>query len=573
MAFTILSPKFPELVFGIAGPIGIDIDSITRTLSDVLSSVAYRNALIKITDEISSTPSSIAAPSNPTYYNIMRYKMAHASDICREAKDPAFLMRLAMGRINEIRKSFIETPSYLTTPDDRVKSVVSAVDDNDDSPYYFDMDNVPGCAWRSAYIIRQIKRPEEVFLLRSVYKRQFVLISAYGSEADRVAILRERIRLDSHGTVTPAREAYLASKLIELDAEEGEDAFGQHTRDAFHLADVVIDGINKTEMKNGIVRFINGLFGANDIAPTKAEFGMMAAHAASLRSSDLSRQVGAAILSSDGELLVQGCNEVPKAFGGTYWDGEQPDFRDIKIGRDSNDILKIDVLIDLVDRLKKNNLLDKSISKLGSTKQIVSVLIGREKELPSFEKISGSLKSAKILDLTEYGRVVHAEMNAICDAARTGVSLRGSRLFTTTFPCHNCTKHILAAGVREVIFLEPYPKSKAKELHSNEITIEGEEAGKVSFASFTGITPARYRDIFMKAKRKRDGSAVRWQHGSPAPMIDIQTPEYILLEEFVMVPVAEPDENAVAEPGPTNTSEPKDDLSIDSTGSYDPNAP
>ena len=73
----------------------------------------------------------------------------------------------------------------------------------------------------------------------------------------------------------------------------------------------------------------------------------------------------------------------------------------------------------------------------------------------------GALKDAAVMDLTEYGRVVHAEMHALCDAARLGKAIKGATLYCTTFPCHNCTKHILAAGIRRVVYIEPYPKSLA----------------------------------------------------------------------------------------------------------------
>ena len=64
----------------------------------------------------------------------------------------------------------------------------------------------------------------------------------------------------------------------------------------------------------------------------RVQYGMSIAQNAAYRSSDLSRQIGAVIFSESGEILSQGCNEVPKAFGGSYWDGELPDHRDIKIG-------------------------------------------------------------------------------------------------------------------------------------------------------------------------------------------------------------------------------------------------
>lgn len=69
-------------------------------------------------------------------------------------------------------------------------------------------------------------------------------------------------------------------------------------------------------------------------------------------------------------------------------------------------------------------------------------------------------------------------------------------MFTTTFPCHNCAKHIVAAGIHRVFFVEPYPKSKASQLHADAISIEKEVSGKVSFLPFVGIAARRYFDLF-----------------------------------------------------------------------------
>ena len=94
------------------------------------------------------------------------------------------------------------------------------------------------------------------------------------------------------------------------------------------------------------------------------------------------------------------------------------------------------------------------------------------------------------MDLTEYGRVVHAEMLAITDAARLGRSVKGATLYCTTFPCHNCTKHLLASGIKRVVYMEPYPKSRAKDLHPDEIELEVEVEGKVGFIPFMGSRPS-----------------------------------------------------------------------------------
>lgn len=54
-------------------------------------------------------------------------------------------------------------------------------------------------------------------------------------------------------------------------------------------------------------------------------------------------------------------------------------------------------------------------------------------------------------EVTKYPYVVHAELNAILNAS--GKSLRGSRLYVALFPCNECAKAIIQAGVSEVVYL------------------------------------------------------------------------------------------------------------------------
>jgi deoxycytidylate deaminase len=138
-----------------------------------------------------------------------------------------------------------------------------------------------------------------------------------------------------------------------------------------------------------------------------------------------------------------------------------------------------------------------------------------------------------MMDIIEFGRMIHAEMSAITDAARLGRSTKGAILFCTTFPCHLCAKHIVASGIDRVVFLEPYPKSNAQKLHCDSITFEIVEKDKVLFEPFIGISPRRYRDIFEKKKRKNDkGLAQEWYEGlKPVPMIEDRGAAYIENEE------------------------------------------
>jgi cytidine deaminase len=89
-------------------------------------------------------------------------------------------------------------------------------------------------------------------------------------------------------------------------------------------------------------------------------------------------------------------------------------------------------------------------------------------------------------------------------------------MYLTTFPCHNCAKHIIAAGIRRVIYLEPYPKSRVGHLYREEVVLESpdgkEEEGTVLFSAFAGIAPSQYRQLFSMSERgaKRGKSLSQW---------------------------------------------------------------
>lgn len=538
--------RFPELVIGIAGPIGVDIDAIEEGITEALRTVSYETATIKITDEIKDIPSSKKKPSKNDFSKVMNFKMDHASELCRVREDPAFLMRVAVAAIRRERASFVDAGKGLAQAGDDSET------DEEDGVYgppppvaFVQVSSTDKVAHQVAYIVRQLKRTEEVALMRRVYGRQFILVSAYGSEGDRLEILKEKISKTTPLNTKANTIAFRAQELMDRDADEEGDECGQHLRDTFHLADVFIDGISKSAMAETLGRFFNALFGLNSTAPNKWEYGMYCAKSASLRSTDLSRQVGAAVFSPEGELIVQGCNEVPKAFGGTYWDGEEPDHRDISLGKDPNEEIKREIVRDLLERLDAAELLKMAGKSKMDIDDLIDHLTASKKDAK--DKTKGVLKGAKILDLTEYGRVVHAEMCAICDAGRLGKSVRGATLFCTTFPCHNCTKHILAAGISKVVFMEPYPKSKAKELHKNEIELDVYDERKVSFLPFLGISPYRYRDIFeKKGKRKKGSAATKWFYDDiPSPMIDVLAPSYTELERFVVIPLTTEEEQGV----------------------------
>ena len=73
----------------------------------------------------------------------------------------------------------------------------------------------------------------------------------------------------------------------------------------------------------------------------------------------------------------------------------------------------------------------------------------------------------------ELCRGLHAEQNAIIQAACMGASIEGAALYCTTQPCIICTKMIINAGIRRVVVKESYPDELAQEMMKEAgITVE-----------------------------------------------------------------------------------------------------
>lgn len=338
-----------------------------------------------------------------------------------------------------------------------------------------------GSKKRVAYIIDSLKHDAEVGSLKKLYGNIFFQISIFESEEKRKETLNNSVgmRVDE------------AIKLIRRDEKE-DDKWGQRTSVAFPLADyfVKFDDKSGIHIKNAVKRFVSLILGNAYITPTFSESAVYMAFMSSLRSSDLSRQVGA-VIAKDNNILSTGSNDVPKFGGGIYTPlynedtGEIYDCkngRDYKIGKDCNHFQR-NSLVDGIYNSIREELEDIFSEEIPSQKKVLL-------------KIKKLIKESEIKDITEYGRMVHAEMDAILNCARSNNSTQGATLYVTTFPCHNCAKHILAAGIKEVMFVEPYPKSKALEFHRDSIALEKGESNKLRLKPFVGIGPRNFINLF-----------------------------------------------------------------------------
>jgi deoxycytidylate deaminase len=357
-----------------------------------------------------------------------------------------------------------------------------------------------------------------------VYGKQFVLLCAYAPQDVRLKRIEDKARNAIVQSGEQQSTLGGAFDLIEQDTNEADDENGQNVRDAFPLGDVFIDASTRKSTEETVKRFVNLFFNNPQITPTPDEYGMYIAKSVSLRSSDLSRQVGAAIFKSSREIVSLGCNEVPKAGGGTYWEGDEPDARDFQLGYDSNERQKTRIILDLVERLRQGGHLSDSLAAISDVSELSARVLG-----------DPLVAQSNAMSLIEFGRAVHAEASALADAARLGRSVKGATLYCTTFPCHLCATAIIAAGIQRVVFVEPYPKSYAKELHDDAITLTT-EAGKVSFEPFVGVSPFRYRDLFEKKEKRKyaGGRAHEWREEERRPLIEVYHPTYFRAETSIV---------------------------------------
>jgi cytidine deaminase len=369
------------LFFALVGPVGTDLRQVQSILEQELRTVAYEPVEVRM------------------------------SMLLKDVKDfAARLRRVASGPEHERIKAFMDCGDALR---DRANTgaamaFLSAVFVRE----YRSQNPTIGKARARAFIFNSLKHPEEVHLLRRLYGDALIVVSVYSPRRARLKALARRIA-KTRGVHDSASDEQLAEDLMDRDAKGPNGKFGQRVADTFHLADYFVRDGAKPDLHRELQRLIEIVFQHPYRTPTRDEFAMFQARGVALRSADLSRQVGAVICEPDGSIVATGCNEVPKPGGGTYWEGDKPDYRDFQQGSDANALEKRSLVGELLEQMQAAKWLAPRIQKLGAAAILAKAIDGKEP----------LLKETRAAALLEFGRVVHAEMNAPADAARRGIAV------------------------------------------------------------------------------------------------------------------------------------------------------
>ena len=364
----------PEIVIALCGPLGTPLHDVAKIFQQLLRGQDYGYThvdIIRLSDEIREMA---ALPAEADIAALIK-----AGNELREKQGRAVLVQRAIRRISLTRQK---------------KGSDNA--DSSSQPKLFDDELtdavIPTPIEWTCHIIDSIKNEEELELLRFVYGDMLHIVGVYAPIEQRIARLQKKISKPEQ-----------IHTLINRDSGEEQD-HGQQVQNTFPHSDFFlrVDAGTDSQLTSRVRRFLDLMLGTRIITPTVAERAMYAASSAAMNSACLSRQVGAALTSSSGELIATGWNDVPKAFGGLY------EIEDLRASADDdhrcynkdggkcfNDEEK-----DLIARTVIDKMVAKGIVEKDKTEEAVR-LIRHDSQLRS---------------LIEFSRAVHAEMHALLNA-------------------------------------------------------------------------------------------------------------------------------------------------------------
>lgn len=451
-----ISRPTEELIIGMVGAVGAGVSKSSILLKEILESeYGYSVEIVKVSDVIRENSDKTT---------------------CSEPATSGSKRIIDLQRIGtELRDSFKE--DYIAAKVIEKIALARRAGDG----YSTDTAVPQPKSLRRVTIVDSLKHRRETALFRMVYGDLYWQFTIFAPEDIREARLK----------LAGVERADL-SGIFTTDENDKHD-HGQQVSKTAHLSDFFVrnDGENTVRLRQVLLRFLEIIFNVSVHTPTADEAGMFAAVSAASKSACLSRQVGAAIYSPENELVSVGWNDVPRPLGGLYdSDDMVNDHRCYKWASNNchNDRKKEELYSKIFEKLESSDLLAPGVGA---------------------DQLRAALLGTPVKSLIEYSRSIHAEMEAIVSAGRSGKQgmVKGT-LYTTTFPCHNCARHIVAAGIARVLYVEPYAKSLALELHSDAIGVTETAGKKVEFLQYEGVAPRSILKLFNHGtERKVDGKA------------------------------------------------------------------
>ena len=147
-------------------------------------------------------------------------------------------------------------------------------------------------------------------------------------------------------------------------------------------------------------------------------------------------------------------------------------------------------------------------SKDESTK-IGAVIVGQEHQIlsmgcNSFPRGIDDHKEERQVRPEKYFWIEHAERNSIFNAARSGISVEGSTMYTNGTPCADCGRAIIQSGIREVVIHKQFEEIDTKNPNEREKWVENARRTKEMFSE-TGLLLREYDGKILDILSLRNG--------------------------------------------------------------------
>lgn len=327
-------------------------------------------------------------------------------------------------------------------------------------------------------VIDAIRNPLELVYLRDKFP-QFLAVAITSNESDR------QLRLTSSG---------LNKRDIErLDKQEYpenrkyldnyESFVSQNLQDCIQKADIFISNSGKPEeltqsmVKLGtqLVRYTCLALRPGIITPTRDERCMQLAFVAKLNSGCISRQVGAAITDENYSVKAVGWNDVPS--------GQVP-----CLLRDSEALMSSSDNRAFSDYEKNNKDFRKRVDQAYAGRAGLRTDEGLRCSF-CFKQIYNELKQDKNQVHT---RSLHAEENAFLQLTRHGgMGIDKGSLYTTASPCELCSKKAYQLGIKEIVFVDPYPG-----ISTSHVLASGDSTRRPRLYLFGGAIGQAYHRLY-----------------------------------------------------------------------------
>jgi len=357
----------------------------------------------------------------------------------------------------------------------------------------------------SFFVIDCLRNPNEVIYFRHRFPN-FYLVSIFANYKNRFhRRLKDLMVTDAIDTNQKCVEQEFEER-DKLDSgnqnkTEKEKIYKQDVTKCVQLSDYTINNIEDRPdvegfLLNKLLRLVALIFSPGSTKPKKEEVYMNMAYAMAVKSNCICRQVGAVITGEDEYVVGAGWNDVAC---GEISCGLRP-------------------LCDLNAYLHKHIRDQLKNGKTRIERDYKKRIKKGYKQYPldqtcfCFKDEKAKKKGQHQL---EYCLALHAEENAVIQGSRIGgPGVRGGTIYTTAQPCTLCAKKIKQAGIRKVVYTDPYPKSDPNIFMSN-----------VELVQFEGVKPRAYIRLFMPSMDQKD-----WQDlevDNTLPGFDFNTESYL----------------------------------------------